>query len=85
MKFVDVFGHSHELRHRPKGFAAEVHIQASDDHPNSAGCQFLSNYRNLGVKELSFINSNHCCVRIKLFANLRRAGNWSSFVICPGM
>lgn len=55
----DVLCHGKQVRHWPERPPLEVHVQPSDDDPLACQCQLLANLRQLFIKELSFVNSNH--------------------------
>ena len=59
LKLVHFLGDGQQQRDRPKGFAAEIHIQAGAYHPVSLLSQFVALRHNPVVKKLNLVDSDN--------------------------
>ena len=55
----DVFGYCHKLGHRAERLAHEVHIEASDDNPNSLICKLLANVDEFVSEKLRLVDADY--------------------------
>ena len=61
MYFRHIFGHSHQIRHRPERFTGIIHIQPSDYYADTVICQCFTYRHYIRIKKLGFnrrINSS---------------------------
>ena len=57
--FGHVFGHGTQSRHRPEGFASEVHVQPGHDDALAVVGQPAAHVHQLLVEELRFVDAHH--------------------------
>jgi len=58
MYFRHIFGHSHQIRHRPERFTGIIHIQPSDYYADTVICQCFTYRHYIRIKKLGFIDSD---------------------------
>jgi hypothetical protein len=72
--FVDGFGLGQQDRHWPKGFTAEIHVEAGGDDALAGFGQLLDDMGNFPVKELGFIDPDDRGIGFKQSQHLARCG-----------
>jgi hypothetical protein len=56
---IDIFGTGENSRHRAEGFAPEVLIETSDDHPDTGIGKIIHQIHQAIIEELSFVDPHH--------------------------
>lgn len=62
--FGYILCHCHKVWHGAKRLSAIVLIKSSADNPMTAISKLVANGRNMLIKKLNFINTNHFRIRI---------------------
>ena len=76
MYFRHIFGHSHQIRHRPERFTGIIHIQPSDYYADTVICQCFTYRHYIRIKKLGFIDSDDIDIT-KYYPNFPPAYNES--------